>query len=75
MAGRTVNGCNPGADVWAGAGAFNVEGDFVEAPSQMLEEFFHDYGVLGSFAHHYQTGAVVPRALFDRWAKRQLPRV
>jgi len=21
MAGRTVNGCNPGADVWAGAGA------------------------------------------------------
>ena len=54
---------------WAGAGAFNVEGDFVEAPSQMLEEFFHDYGVLGSFAHHYQTGAVLPRALFDRMIK------
>ena len=54
---------------WAGAGAFNVEGDFVEAPSQMLEEFFHDYGVLGSFAHHYQTGAVLPRPLFDRMIK------
>jgi thimet oligopeptidase len=54
---------------WAGAGAFNVEGDFVEAPSQMLEEFFHDYGVLGSFAHHYQTGAVLPRALFDGMIK------
>lgn len=51
---------------WAGAGGFNVEGDFVEAPSQMLEEFFHDYRVLGSFARHYQSGAVLPRALFDR---------
>jgi thimet oligopeptidase len=55
-----------GQNGWAGAGGFNVEGDFVEAPSQMLEEFFHDYGVLGSFARHYQTGAVLPRALFDR---------
>lgn len=51
---------------FAGAGAFNVEGDFVEAPSQMLEEFFRDYGVLASFARHYQTGAVLPRELFDR---------
>jgi thimet oligopeptidase len=55
-----------GQNAWAGAGGFNVEGDFVEAPSQMLEEFFHDYGVLASFAHHYQTGAVLPRELFER---------
>jgi thimet oligopeptidase len=53
-------------NAFAGAGGFNVEGDFVEAPSQMLEEFFHDYGVLTSFARHYQTGAVLPRELFDR---------
>jgi thimet oligopeptidase len=55
-----------GQNAFAGAGGFNVEGDFVEAPSQMLEEFFHDYGVLASFARHYQSGAVLPRDLFDR---------
>ena len=55
-----------GQNAWAGSGGFNVEGDFVEAPSQMLEEFFHDYGVLTAFAHHYQTGAVLPRELFER---------
>jgi thimet oligopeptidase len=53
-------------NAFAGAGAFNVEGDFVEAPSQMLEQFFHDYDVLASFARHYQTGAVLPRELFER---------
>ncbi len=55
-----------GQNAFAGEGAFLVEGDFVEAPSQMLEEFFHDYGVLSSFAHHYQTGEVLPRELFAR---------
>ncbi|HJY75363.1 MAG TPA: M3 family metallopeptidase [Burkholderiales bacterium] len=57
-----IGGQNP----YAGETAFNVEGDFVEAPSQMLEEFFHDYGVLASFAHHYQSGAVLPRELYER---------
>ena len=51
---------------WSGAGAFGVERDFIEAPSQMLEEFFHDYGVLSSFAQHYQTGEVLPRELYAR---------
>jgi thimet oligopeptidase len=55
-----------GQNSYAGEAAFNVEGDFVEAPSQMLEEFFHDYGVLASFAQHYQSGAVLPRELFER---------
>ena len=32
----------------------------------MLEEFFHDYGVLTSFAHQYQSGAVLPRELYER---------
>jgi thimet oligopeptidase len=54
---------------FAGEGAFNIEGDFVEAPSQMLEEFFHDYGVLRSFAHHYQSGAVLPRELYERMTR------
>jgi thimet oligopeptidase len=55
-----------GQNAFAGEGAFLVEGDFIEAPSQMLEEFFHDYGVLSSFARHYQTGEVLPRELFAR---------
>jgi len=59
---HVIGGQNP----YAGQGAFNVEGDFVEAPSQMLEEFFHDYGVLSAFAHHYQSGEVLPQELFAR---------
>ncbi len=55
-----------GQQPYAGEGAFNVEGDFIEAPSQMLEEFFHDYEVLATFAHHYQSGAVLPRELYER---------
>jgi thimet oligopeptidase len=58
-----------GQNSYAGEAAFNVEGDFVEAPSQLLEEFFHDYGVLASFAHHYQTGAVLPQELYARLSR------
>ena len=52
-----------------GTGGFFVEGDFVEAPSQMLEEFFHDYGIITSFARHYQTGAVLPHDLYERMVR------
>jgi thimet oligopeptidase len=58
-----------GQNAFAGEGAFLVEGDFIEAPSQMLEEFFHDYGVLSSFARHYQSGEVLPRKLFERMTR------
>ena len=51
---------------WSGQGGFNVEGDFVEAPSQMLEEMFHDYTILASFAKDYKTGAVIPSGLVER---------
>jgi thimet oligopeptidase len=51
---------------WVGQGGFFTEGDFVEAPSQMLEEFFHSYSVLAPFARHYQTGEVLPQAMFAR---------
>ena len=56
-------------NAFVGEGGFLVEGDFIEAPSQMLEEFFHDYGVLTSFARHYQTGEVLPRDLFTRMTR------
>ncbi|MHB1673601.1 MAG: M3 family metallopeptidase [Acidobacteriaceae bacterium] len=55
-----------GQNQWAGAGGFNVEGDFVEAPSQMLEEMFHDHAILASFAKNYKTGETIPAGLVDR---------
>ncbi|MBV1776147.1 Zn-dependent oligopeptidase [Burkholderiaceae bacterium DAT-1] len=55
--------------VWSGQGGFNVEGDFVEAPSQMLEEFFSDYATLSSFAKHVETGEKLPQDLFNRMIK------
>jgi thimet oligopeptidase len=58
-----------GHNRFLGAGGFFVEGDFVEAPSQMLEEFFHDYGIITSFARHYQSGAVLPRDLYERMVR------
>jgi len=48
---------------WSGEGGFNVEGDFVESPSQMLEEMFHDTTILQSFGKHYQTGEPIPASL------------
>jgi thimet oligopeptidase len=58
-----------GQNRFAGEGGFFVEGDFVEAPSQMLEEFFHDYGVLTTFARQYQTGAPLPKDLYERMTR------
>jgi thimet oligopeptidase len=51
---------------WSGAGGFNVEGDFVESPSQMLEEMFHDPAILQSFGKHYQTGETLPISLIAK---------
>ena len=55
-----------GQQEWSGITGFNTETDFVEAPSQMLEEFFHDPVILQSFARHYQTNEVLPRDLIER---------
>jgi len=52
-----------GRTEWAGISGFATEGDFIEVPSQMLEEFFRDEGLLQSFARHYQTGETLPSVL------------
>ena len=45
---------------WAGLSGFATEGDFIEVPSQMLEEFFRDEKLIQAFARHYQTGETLP---------------
>ena len=54
-----------GRQRWASQSGMRTEWDFVEAPSQMLEEIFHDPGVLQSFARH-QTGEVMPLYMIER---------
>ncbi len=48
---------------WAGLSGFATEGDFIEVPSQMLEEFFRDEKLLQAFARHYETNEVLPSEL------------
>ena len=52
--------------------AFSVKGDFVEAPSQFMENFTWNYDCLKLFAKHYKTGEVMPKALFDKLDKSRL---
>jgi thimet oligopeptidase len=55
-----------GQQQWAGISGNSMEGDFVEAPSQMLEEWIRSPQVLASFAHHYKTGEPIPVDLVER---------
>lgn len=55
-----------GQTQWAGVSGFATEGDFIEVPSQMLEEFFRDEALLQSFATHYETGEVLPAETIRR---------
>ncbi len=47
---------------FAGTG---VERDFVEAPSQMFENWVWDATVLNTFARHYKTSEPLPKTLLD----------
>jgi thimet oligopeptidase len=56
---------------WCGTSGIRTEHDFVEAPSQMLEEWMRDPKVLQTFARHYQTGEPVPTDLVNRMKRAQ----
>ena len=55
-----------GQQQWAGISGITMEADFVEAPSQMLEEWIQSPQVLASFAKHYKTGDPIPTELVLR---------
>ncbi|UOG74088.1 Zn-dependent oligopeptidase [Hymenobacter tibetensis] len=51
----------------------SVKRDFVEAPSQILENWAWNYDALKTFAKHYQTEEVLPKPLYDKmWAARNV---
>jgi thimet oligopeptidase len=55
-----------GQQQWAGITGITMESDFVEAPSQMLEEWIRSPQVLAKFARHYKTGEPIPADLVAR---------
>jgi len=55
-----------GQQPWAGVAGISMESDFVEAPSQMLEEWIRSPQVLAKFARHYKTGEPIPAELVAR---------
>ncbi|WP_421735566.1 M3 family metallopeptidase [Cellulomonas sp.] len=80
--GHLVHEVLGGHQPWAMFTGVATEWDFVEAPSQLLEEWGWDAGVLGSFATNAD-GEPIPAALVERmrradafgrgaWTRRQL---
>ena len=51
---------------WCGLGGIRTEQDFVEAPSQMLEEWTENPEVLATFAKNYQTNEAIPATLVNQ---------
>ena len=57
-----------GTQHWQGEAGTNVQWDFVEAPSQMLENWVYDYDTLAKFAKD-KDGNVIPRELVEKMNK------
>ena len=61
--GHLLHALFAGHQPWIGISGIATEWDFVEAPSQMLEEWTFDYDALTLFARHYETDQVIPLEL------------
>ncbi len=58
-----------GHQKWITQSGVATEWDFVEAPSQMFEEWAWRHDTLARFARHHQTGAVIPESLVEKMRK------
>ncbi|MBL4636852.1 MAG: Zn-dependent oligopeptidase [Kofleriaceae bacterium] len=58
-----------GQQKWIEQSGVATEWDFVEAPSQMFEEWAWNYDTLKTFAKHHETGAVLPKETVERMRK------
>jgi thimet oligopeptidase len=58
-----------GKQKWIYFSGVATEHDFVEAPSQMLEEWVTDAKTLQLFAKHYQSGQAIPEEMVARMKK------
>ncbi len=54
---------------WIAQTGVATERDFVEAPSQMFEEWGKNYDTLSKFAKHHKTGATIPKELVEKMRK------
>lgn len=54
---------------WVTLSGITCEWDFVEAPSQLLEDWAWDAKVLARFAKHHKTGKPIPAALVAKMKK------
>ncbi len=61
--GHLVHGIMRGNTKWATG---DLENDFIEAPSQMFEEWPRDPTILRTFARHYQTNEPIPVELAEK---------
>ena len=64
--GHLLHNMFAGHHKWVGTGGIRTEHDFVEAPSQMLEEWMKSPEVLAAFAKDPKTGKVIPAELVKR---------
>lgn len=55
-----------GRQRWVRQSGVSTEFDFVEAPSQMFEEWAWSHAILTRFARHHETGAPIPAALVEK---------
>jgi thimet oligopeptidase len=64
--GHVIHYVLAGRGRWSGLTGLSVEWDFVETPSQLLEEWLADPPTLAAFAVHHETGEPLPAAAVER---------